>query len=133
MRKVFLADAHLKKPEDFNYRTLLQFLTGLKGNTDTLYILGDLFEFWLGHDKFPFPHYRPVLEKLEELHRSGVAIVYFEGNHDFHMGPFFEKTIHAEVYRGPEVLFLDGKKVYFCHGDQVINADYGYKLYRFLT
>jgi UDP-2,3-diacylglucosamine hydrolase len=132
MRKVFLADAHLKNPEDFNYRALMQFLSGLKGNTEALYILGDLFEFWLGYKNFHFPHYLPALQQLRELQESGVSIIYFEGNHDFHMGPFFEKTLQARVYRGPKVLSLDGKKVYFCHGDQIISSDYGYRLLRFL-
>jgi UDP-2,3-diacylglucosamine hydrolase len=132
MRKVFLADAHLKKPEDFNYRTLLKFLTGLKGNTETLYILGDLFEFWIGYRNIPFSHYLPVLEQLRELRDSGVTIIYFEGNHDFHMGPFFEETLRAQVYNGPRVLPIDGKMVYFCHGDEIISSDYGYRMLRFL-
>jgi UDP-2,3-diacylglucosamine hydrolase len=132
MRKVFLADAHLKNPKDYNYRAMIKFLSGLKGNTEALYILGDLFEFWLGYKNFHFPHYVPVLQQLQELQESGVSIIYFEGNHDFHMGPFFEKTLQARIYRGPKVLSLDGKKVYICHGDQIISSDYGYRLLRFL-
>jgi UDP-2,3-diacylglucosamine hydrolase len=132
MRKVFIADAHLRKPGDFNYRTLLRFLEGLKGNTEVLFVLGDLFEFWIGYRNNPFTQYLPVLEKLRELHESGAHIIYFEGNHDFHMGPFFEKTLGAEIYRGPRILSIDGKKAYLCHGDQVISNDYGYKLLRIL-
>lgn len=132
MRKVFIADAHLRKPEDFNYRTLLKFLDGLKGNTDVLYILGDLFEFWIGYGKIPFTQYLPVLEMLRQIRESGTHIVYFEGNHDFHMGPFFEKTLQAEIHRGPRILAINGKKVYLCHGDQIIDNDYGYRVLRFL-
>ncbi len=132
MRKVFIADAHLRKPEDFNYLTLLRFLEGLKGNTEVLFIMGDLFEFWIGYRNTPFTQYFPVLAMLQELRGSGTHLVYFEGNHDFHMGPFFEKTLKAEIYRSPRILSIDGKKVYLCHGDQIIRDDYAYKVLRFL-
>ncbi|HET6419658.1 MAG TPA: UDP-2,3-diacylglucosamine diphosphatase [Geobacteraceae bacterium] len=132
MRKVFIADAHLGKPGDFNYQALMKFLDGLKGNTETLFILGDLFEFWIGYEKVPFTQYLPVLEMLLEIRKSGTKIVYFEGNHDFHMGSFFEKNLRAEIQRSPRVLPVNGKKAYLCHGDEIIENDYGYKVLRFL-
>ena len=132
MRKIFIADAHLKRETDANYRRLLEFLAGLAGNTETLFILGDLFEFWIGYRTVPFTHYFPVLEELQRLVAAGVEIVYCEGNHDFHMGPFFEETLRARVFRGPTTVELDGKRVYLCHGDQINARDYGYRLLRFL-
>ena len=132
MRKVFIADAHLGKPEDENYRKLLLFFAGLRGTTETLFILGDLFEFWIGYRRVPFTHYFPVLEQLRELAGSGTKIIYFEGNHDFHMGPFFKETLQATVLKGPARIELDGKKVYLCHGDQVNRRDFGYRLLRFI-
>jgi UDP-2,3-diacylglucosamine hydrolase len=133
MRKIFIADAHLLKETDENFRTLLEFLAGLPGNTDTLFIMGDLFEFWIGgYRDVPFTHYFPVLDQLRQLRDEGVEIVYFEGNHDFHMGPFFVETLGARVFRGPAEIDLDGKKVYLCHGDQINTADYSYRLLRFL-
>ena len=132
MRKIFIADAHLRNPEDDNYRMLLRFLAGLEGNTETLYILGDLFEFWIGYRRIPFTHYFPVLEQLRNLVQSGTEIVFFEGNHDFHMGPFFTETLKARVYKGPAIVDLAGKRVYICHGDQVNSRDVGYRLLRFI-
>jgi len=132
MRKVFIADAHLRNPEDENYRKILLFLAGLRGTTETLFILGDLFEFWIGYRRVPFTHYFPVLEQLRQIAESGIDIVYFEGNHDFHMGPFFKETLKATVYRGPAVINLDGKRVYLCHGDQINSRDIGYRLLRFV-
>ena len=130
MRKIFIADAHLRSEGDENYRTLLRFLASLEGNTDTLFILGDLFEFWVGYRTVPFSSYHPVLERLRQLAASGVRIVYFEGNHDFHMGPFFSETLRAEVHPGPAIIDLDGKRVFLCHGDQVNSRDYGYRFLR---
>lgn len=132
MRKVFIADAHLRSEGDENYRKLLAFLAGLQGNTDTLFILGDLFEFWIGYRQVPFVQYRRVLDELRSLVASGTELVYFEGNHDFHMGPFFKETLGARVFKGPATLDLDGAKVYLCHGDQINRGDTGYLLLRWL-
>lgn len=132
MRHIFIADAHLRAPADTNYRKLLRFLDTLPADTGTLYILGDLFEFWIGHRTVPYPHYLPVLDRFRGLVAQGVEIVYFEGNHDFHMGTFFEQTLRARIYTGPALLDLDGKKVFLCHGDEINGGDYGYRLLRFL-
>jgi UDP-2,3-diacylglucosamine hydrolase len=132
MRKVFIADAHLRNPEDENYRKLLLFLAGLRGTTETLFILGDLFEFWIGYRRVPFTHYFPVMEQLRQLAGSGTRIVFSEGNHDFHMGPFFTETLKATVYRGPAIVELGGKRVFLCHGDQINSKDIGYRLLRFI-
>jgi len=132
MRTIFLADAHLKAPTDRNYRLLLRFLDSLKGNTETLFIMGDLFDFWLGFPSHPFRQYDPVLEALLDLTRNGCRIVYFEGNHDFHLGMVFSKHLAAEIHPGPAVMTIQGKRLLLCHGDQINHADHGYRLLRFL-
>jgi UDP-2,3-diacylglucosamine hydrolase len=132
MRKVFIADAHLRNPCDENYRVLLRFLSELHGTTETLFILGDLFEFWIGYRTTAFPHYQPILEHLRKLSATGTEIVYFEGNHDFHMGKHFSETVGATIFPAPAVLSLDGRKCLLCHGDQINTHDYGHRLLRFL-
>jgi UDP-2,3-diacylglucosamine hydrolase len=130
MRTLFIADAHLHHEGDDSYRAMLRFLSGLHNNTGTLFILGDFFEFWIGYRKNPFTHYLPVLEALRQLHESGTSIVYFEGNHDFHMGPFFTETLHAQVYPGSATIEHSGKQIHLCHGDQLNPADIPYRLLR---
>jgi UDP-2,3-diacylglucosamine hydrolase len=130
MRRVFIADAHLRNPTDENYRHLLRFFSELKGSTESLFILGDLFEFWVGYQEAVFPHYYPVLRGLQELQDAGTEIVYFEGNHDFHLGRFFTETLHASIYPGPAILTLDGRRIYVCHGDQINSSDHGYLMLR---
>jgi len=132
MRTIFLADAHLKAPTDRNYRLLLRFIDSLKGNTETLFIMGDLFDFWLGFPSHPFRQYDAVLEALLDLTRSGCRIVYFEGNHDFHLGTAFSTCLGAEIHHGPGVMTVQGKRLLLCHGDQINRADHGYRLLRFL-
>jgi UDP-2,3-diacylglucosamine hydrolase len=130
MRKIFIADAHLRNPEDANYRMLIRFLETLPPDTDTLYLLGDLFEFWVGNPDPVYNHYREIIESLKAVRGRGVRIVYFEGNHDFHLDGFFERHLQAEVHKAGAVLEIGGQRVYLCHGDQINLEDYRYRVFR---
>lgn len=130
MRDVFIADAHLLDPGDENYRRLLCFLEELRGNTRTLFLLGDIFEFWIGYRQVVFAPYVPLLESLRRLRESGTRLLYVEGNHDFHMGPYFEKVLGCRVLPDGGEVELDGRRVHLAHGDLVHPRDYGYKLLR---
>jgi len=130
MRKIFIADAHLRSPEDANYRILIRFLETLPPDTDTLYLLGDVFEFWLGDPNPVYEHYREIIDCLKGVRARGVRIVYFEGNHDFHLDGFFGKHLQAEVYKSGQVLEIGGQRVYLCHGDQINREDYRYRFFR---
>jgi UDP-2,3-diacylglucosamine hydrolase len=132
MRTIFLADAHLVSPDDHNYRQLLRFLHELEGTTETLFIMGDLFDFWLGFPSNPFAQYEPVLDALERLQRGGCRLVYFEGNHDFHLGATFRDRLRAEIHTAPAIMTIQGKRFFLCHGDQVNRSDYEYRLLRLL-
>jgi UDP-2,3-diacylglucosamine hydrolase len=132
MRKIFIADAHLKSPQDQNYRTLIRFLETLPSDTESLYLLGDVFEFWIGNPDPVYSHYREIIDCLKRVRGRGVRIVYFEGNHDFHLDRFFESVLQAEVYKAGAVVEIGGRKVYLCHGDQINRDDYRYRAFRFL-
>ena len=132
MRTIFLADAHLASPSDQNYRLLLQFLHELEGSTETLFIMGDLFDFWLGFPSNPLRQFDDVLGALQSLVRSGCRLVYFEGNHDFHMGAIFRERLGAEVHTGPAIITVQGRRLFLCHGDQINSRDRGYRMLRLL-
>lgn len=132
MRAIFLADAHLKAPTDNNYILLLSFLQELDGKIDTLYIMGDLFDFWLGFSSNPFRQFDAVLDALDRLVDGGCRIVYFEGNHDFHLGDVFAKRLRAEIHTGPSIETVQGKRLFLCHGDQINKDDRHYRLLRFI-
>lgn len=132
MRAIFIADAHLVSPEDENYRLLLRFLHDQEGRTDALYIMGDLFDFWLGFPSNPFKQYDAVLDALERLVLGGCKLVYFEGNHDFHLGEIFKERLQAEIHTGPFIDRVQGKRLYLCHGDQINREDRPYLMLRFL-
>jgi len=134
-RVVFIPDAHLRNPEDDDFRDMTAFLDTLIERltpSDTIVIMGDLFDFWVGF-RYVVPYrYLPILSRLHALSTKGVAIHYTEGNHDFFMGPFFTDFIGARVHPYPWEFIHSGLRIYVAHGDQVNHRDVGYRLLRFL-
>lgn len=130
MRDLFLADAHLRHPADENYRRLLAFLETQRGRVRTLYLLGDIFQFWLGYRHVVFAVYVPLLEELRRLREAGAAIVCVEGNHDFHLGPYFRDILGCQVLPDGGGIAIDGRRVFIAHGDLVNPADRSYRLLR---
>lgn len=128
MRTIFLADAHLHHPDDTNYQLLLRFILSLQGSTETLCILGDLFDFRVGLPGLDFPEQEPLLDALEQLHKAGIRLIYLEGNHDFHLGPALANRLGAEIHTGPVMLNLQGKQIFLCHGDLINRDDWRYRL-----
>lgn len=130
MKAVFISDAHIRDHEDPNLPPLLAFLDSLRGETERLYIVGDLFDTWFAFPRAVFEEYVPVLGALDRLHRSGVRIIYVTGNHDFEMGRFFTHILQAEVHESEFVLEADGRRAYVAHGDMVNPYDKGYRRLR---
>lgn len=130
MRAVFVADAHLRQPDDANYRALLSLLAEQEGRTDLLALLGDICEFLVGYPDRVFPPYVPLFEALARLQRSGTRLVYVEGNHDFHLAPCFGTDFPCQVLPDGGALELDGQRILLVHGDLANPADHGYRLLR---
>ncbi|MFQ5586438.1 MAG: UDP-2,3-diacylglucosamine diphosphatase [Thermodesulfobacteriota bacterium] len=116
MRAVFVGDAHLKGRNDPNQKRLCSFLNTLEG-IDRLFILGDLFEFWVGYNSVIYHHYAPVVNGLINLRRSGVSLLYTEGNHDFFLKRFFSGRVGVDIYPNTADIQFDGKRVLLAHGD----------------
>jgi len=129
MRAIFLADAHICKPSDPNYQTLLAFLEEQCGKTDLLVLLGDIFEFWIGKATV-VDDYVPLINAFERMHQQGTKLVYVEGNHDFHLGPVFTQRLNCQVFPDGGSIEIDGKKIFLAHGDLANPDDTGYRLLR---
>ena len=130
MRDVFIADAHLRSPDDANYRRLLDFLAAQQGRIRTLVLLGDIFEFWVGFRHVVYTPYVPILDALRRLREAGTEIVYVEGNHDFHLGPYFRDTLGCRIFPDGGGIDLDGRHIHIAHGDLIDGNDRGYRLLR---
>ena len=130
MRAVFLADAHLRHPDDANYRALLAFLAEQQGQTDLLGLLGDICEFLVGYPHTVFPVYRPLFDALHRLQQSGTRLIYVEGNHDFHLAPYFDRHLPCQLFPDGGTIDLDGRRVFVAHGDLANPADRDYRRLR---
>ncbi|PLY01344.1 MAG: UDP-2,3-diacylglucosamine diphosphatase [Desulfuromonas sp.] len=133
MRDLFIADAHLRNPQDENYRRLLSFLSRQGGEIRTLFLLGDIFQFWIGRRFENFAPYQPMLQMLRQLQAGGTKIVYVEGNHDFYLAPYFAAVMGCTVLPDGGDADCDGLQIHVAHGDLVDPDDTGYhKLRRLL-
>ena len=130
---IYIADAHLKGMETDSAAMLIGFLDHIKESTRTLFILGDLFDFYCGGNKVFFNRYRPVIDKLQELSDASVKIVYIEGNHEISMGNYFTDVLKADIYADHAEVNVDGSKFFLTHGDMINKDDQAHiKWMRFL-
>ncbi len=131
MKAIFIADAHLKDKEDPYQHKLVRLLKeNIAQEIDSLFILGDLFEFWTGDHPILRREYSEVLESLENLKKMGKRIVYLEGNHDFLLGDFFKKELRAEIFQDYHIESINGQSVYLAHGDFANRKDIPYLFLR---
>jgi len=130
-RCVFLGDAHIT-PEDKEFQLRFSnFLRSLDGQADHLFIMGDLFEFWFGFKEYSFQsEYGVVLDALRYLVSRGMRLIYFEGNHDFNMGPVFSGELQATVYPDAHHFEVDGHRWFVTHGDLASAQGFRYRTYR---
>jgi len=115
----FISDAHLGTGFLSAEQRLLQFLETIQGKADTLYILGDLFEFWFEYQRVVPKHGVRVLGRLADLRRAGTRVVYLRGNHDFWLKGFLEQELGVAAAGDELLTTIDGRQVYLAHGDAV--------------
>lgn len=127
----FIADAHLgagePSVEATKERDLCSLLESLRGRASTLYLVGDIFDFWFEYATVtPYQNFR-TLRALSLLAESGTRIVFLGGNHDYWAGPAFASVTGAEVSRGPVVETHFGRTLFIAHGDGLPRGDWGYR------
>ncbi|ALG67971.1 UDP-2,3-diacylglucosamine diphosphatase [Beggiatoa leptomitoformis] len=130
METLFIADLHLspEKPEIF---ALFQhFLTHRVLHAQTLYILGDLFEAWLGDDE-DHDFYQTVIHALKKVSQAGVNITVLHGNRDFLLGEQFAQRIGCQLLTADSLqISLYGTPTLLMHGDTLCTADLAYQTFR---
>lgn len=121
----FISDAHLGSGADSlqRERELCGFLDGIIAECDTLFLLGDIFDFWFTYRHLvPRGHTR-LLGTLARMADQGVKIHFFTGNHDMWLFDYLEKEIGTVMHDGPEVFDIDGKRILVGHGDGLGHLD----------
>ena len=132
MTTLFISDLHLddRRPETTDL--LLQFLAAEAGKADALYILGDLFEYWLGDDVLSNCA-RRVASALTSLSGQGVPCYFMHGNRDFLLRDTYAEQSGIQLL--PEELIVDlyGEQVLLMHGDSLCTDDVPYQQFRSLV
>ena len=129
----FISDAHLGiqlKEGDQREKHLISFLQGIRSSASHLFIVGDLFDFWIEYKHAIRPTYFSVLHQLKLLIDDGVTVYYLAGNHDFALGPFLNHTIGINICSSHLDISLQEKNIHLCHGDGILKSDAAYRFWR---
>jgi len=129
MARLFVSDVHLDGGAPEAIEQFLDFLKVHALHAEALYILGDLFETWVGDDDAD-PAKARVCSSLRELTACGVAVFIIHGNRDFLLGRSFCKRTGCELLSDPIIVELDGESVLVTHGDALCTDDRAYQALR---
>jgi UDP-2,3-diacylglucosamine hydrolase len=134
MKSYFISDVHLglgsREEEKAKENRLLHFLHGALPDTEALFIVGDLFDFWFDYTTVIPRGFHRTLAALQEFTDAGKTVHYLVGNHDCWMGDFFETEIGVTLHREPFSVMLQSKRIHVHHGDGLAENDLGYRLIR---
>lgn len=132
MKSWFVSDIHLKNLKERNGQTLLRFLFYLNQNPTEhrLFLLGDIFDFWLSDGKAFLNHYKELVDQIAIFKNKGGEVTYFEGNHDFHIDVFWTQKLNIPVIEDKAYVQIDQKLVRLEHGDFINPDDEAYLKYR---
>ncbi|QTF07656.1 UDP-2,3-diacylglucosamine diphosphatase [Brenneria izadpanahii] len=129
MATLFIADLHLNIHEPAITAGFLRFLRHEAVHADALYILGDLFDAWIGDDD-PQPLHTTIANALLKLHQQGVPCYFIHGNRDFLLGRRFAKQSGLTLLPEEKVLDLYGQRILILHGDTLCTDDLAYQKFR---
>ncbi|MCC6296870.1 MAG: UDP-2,3-diacylglucosamine diphosphatase [Pseudomonadales bacterium] len=127
MTALFVADLHLAPERPTITRAFLDFLAGAEAAD--LYILGDLFEAWVGDDD-DGPLARAVIAALAAASARGVRVHFQAGNRDFSVGRRFARETGARLLGDQELISTHGRRLLLLHGDTLCTDDVAYQRFR---
>lgn len=129
MKALFISDLHLATDRPKSIQAFQCFIDGPARDADALYILGDLFEQWVGDDDIT-PLSILVADMLAQLAAEGTSVHFMAGNRDFLLGDTYARCAHLTLLPDPTLIVLDGKPVLLSHGDILCTSDHAYLQFR---
>lgn len=119
--------------QERNSEILLRFLHYLRTQNPQethLFLLGDIFDLWIGGHEVFVKKFQPLVNAICDLKEAGARIIYIEGNHDVHIHSFWRKKLGIEVFVEAQFYELNGLVVRVEHGDLINLEDTSYLRYR---
>jgi UDP-2,3-diacylglucosamine hydrolase len=132
MARLFVSDVHLDVSAPEAGEQFLAFLRQEAAQAEALYILGDLFEAWVGDDEAD-PDKERICQGLRGLSDSGVACFVMHGNRDFLLGPGFCERTGCRLLTDPVIAQFEAERVLLTHGDALCTDDHAYQELRSLV
>ncbi len=134
MAVYFLSDLHLGAPYFPDSRKaevrVVRFLESIRHDAETIYLLGDILDYWYEY-RYVVPRgFVRFFGKLAELTDSGVRVVWLIGNHDIWIKDYIPTELGVEVVDGSIVEEVQGRRVYMAHGDGVGRLPRGFRMIR---
>lgn len=129
MSTLFISDLHLDATRPAATQAFREFLKYRASEAEALYILGDLFEAWVGDDDDD-PHAAEIMDALAELTSGGVPAWFVHGNRDFLVGDDFSDRTGVTLLPETSVVNMSGKNVLLMHGDSLCTDDHDYQEFR---
>lgn len=127
----FLSDLHLSPEDGDKNARFHRYLAGRARDAEALYILGDLFDAWVGDDDDRFDE---TLDALASLTSAGTCCLLMRGNRDFLIGSGFSKAFAqrtgCSLLRDPTRITVDGERILLMHGDLLCTDDIAYQRFR---
>lgn len=130
MSTLFISDLHLSAERPAVNTLFLEFLKSRAAQSEALYILGDLFEYWIGDEAVAQAEYAAIVAGLAELSAGGVLVYLMHGNRDFLLGAEFCRATGARLLNDPSVIDLYGTPTLLMHGDLLCTDDVEYQKVR---
>ncbi len=129
MAKLFISDLHLSAQRPAITDLFLDFLQRRAARARALYILGDLFEYWIGDEAAAQPEFLPVIQALRRL-TADTLVYVMHGNRDFLLGDGFIQATGCRLLTDPTRIDLYGTPTLITHGDTLCTADTEYMAIR---
>ena len=127
---LFISDLHLTAERPGINQQFFEFLEQVAPAAQALYILGDLFEYWIGDDDTEDPLNNRVADALAQFTQRGVAVYLMHGNRDLLIGQAFAARSGAHLIPDPSVIDLHGTRTLLMHGDTLCTEDIEYQKFR---
>lgn len=124
-KTLFISDLHLEENQPKITQQFLALLASCDASVDALYILGDLFEVWIGDDD-DTPFHRSITEALHAATQRGLPIYLLYGNRDFLIGKKFLRDTGCQLLSDEEKIMLYHTPVLLMHGDTLCTRDVAY-------
>lgn len=130
MATLFISDLHLCRDRPYITDLFLEFLRHRAQASDALYILGDLFEYWIGDDGAGFLGYEEVTAGIQHLIGNGTPVYVMHGNRDFLLGEQFCEQTGCKLVPDPTKIHLYGQAILLMHGDSLCTDDVEHQQFR---